>query len=157
MYASYRLHYYCSNQLQSQRRNSVVEHYGDSSGMDIHIGWMHHWIARSESVRTRVSRSPDYKRLKRSRSLSTVLGVEEVVRISFYKILLVTADMMPIWASFLSLHWDVLRCIERPSPSWWLKMSWYQICTRPSASIMLTLLWLQTVITPITHTMHITL
>ena len=44
-----------------------------------------------------------------------------------------------------------LRCTERPSPSWWLQMSWRQIGTRPSATTMVSLLWLHTTIIHIVH------
>ena len=46
-------------------------------------------------------------------------------------------------------HYDIIVMIhtsvtaDRPTSLWWLYMSWCQICTRTSATIMLTWFWLQ--------------
>ena len=41
------------------------------------------------------------------------------------------------------LHWDILRYTVKCSSSWWMQMAWHQIGARPSATTMLSLLWLQ--------------
>ena len=49
---------------------------------------------------------------------------------------------------YFGLLWDVPR---RPVPSWWLQMYWRQIDAEPSATTMLSILQLQTMISHVTH------
>ena len=50
-----------------------------------------------------------------------------------------------------SYVWIILTRTERPSPPYWLQMSWRQIGTRPSLTTMLSLLRLQTMLIYIAH------